>query len=68
MKSLEMGGKGKGQRGRPYLTSWGKHGNKRREKRVGYGGSAQKGKVKTMKEEIDMRRRKLGVLCNSDPP
>lgn len=35
---------------------------------VGYGGSARKGKVKTMKEEIDMRRRKLGVLFNSDPP
>lgn len=43
-----MGGKGKGQRGRPCLTSWGKRGNESRGRGVGDGGSARR------------ERRKLG--------
>lgn len=42
------------------------------ETRDGEGGGLRRvsaeGKVKTMKEGRDMRRRKLGVLFNSDPP
>lgn len=60
-----MGGKGKGSVAVPASPP-----GANTETRDGKGGRrvSTEGKVKTMKEGIDIRSKKLGVLFNSDPP